>query len=155
MFRVIRVMNSAGPGATGVKKEGARGGEGWRERQWQIEKGKPRKAKLHVCANYVCKLLKTRPDFKAESCVLIWTPRVLATETSRRAVPEGVWGLLFTGTHRVCVKHEERSVLDQIIFPKKYDYFIASLLFPDDGSVDLQRVLGRKWESDGEGEEFK
>lgn len=32
----------------------------------------------------------------------------------------------------MCVKHEERSVLDQIIFPKKYDYFIASLLFPDD-----------------------
>lgn len=25
-------MNSAGPGATGVKKEGARGGEGWKER---------------------------------------------------------------------------------------------------------------------------
>lgn len=30
------------------------------------------------------------------------------------------------------VKHKERSVLDQIIFPKKHDYFIASVLFPDD-----------------------
>lgn len=34
MFRVIRMMNSAGPGATGVKKEqeGERKREGWRER---------------------------------------------------------------------------------------------------------------------------
>lgn len=31
MFRVIRMMNSAGPGATGVKKESTRGGEGWKE----------------------------------------------------------------------------------------------------------------------------
>lgn len=34
MFRVIRMMNSAGPGASGVKKEreGERKWEGWQER---------------------------------------------------------------------------------------------------------------------------
>lgn len=40
MFRVIRMMNSAGPGATGVKKEREKGGGMVRERHWQIEKGK-------------------------------------------------------------------------------------------------------------------
>lgn len=45
MFRVICMMNSAGPGATGVKKEqeGARKREGWQERQ--IERWNRRKKK--------------------------------------------------------------------------------------------------------------
>lgn len=39
MFRVIRMMNSAGPGATGIKKEseGERGRNGERERDRQSQ----------------------------------------------------------------------------------------------------------------------
>lgn len=44
MFRVIHMMNSAGPGATGVKKERERGRDGEREtktdRKRETEKSK-------------------------------------------------------------------------------------------------------------------
>lgn len=69
MFRVIHMMNSAGPGATGVKKERARKGRGmgW-ERQWLIEKGKKSQIKVNlcmcVCVNYKCNSLHARPIFK-------------------------------------------------------------------------------------------
>lgn len=54
MFRVIRMMNSAGPGATGIKKEseGDRGRNGERDRD--IDRNSPRKGKLHRESNYIC-----------------------------------------------------------------------------------------------------
>lgn len=50
MFRVIRMMNSVGPGATGVKKERERERKREGERQRQIEReGRVREKQYYIC----------------------------------------------------------------------------------------------------------